>query len=339
MTDKEVLQRFKKDFDKIESPDLWDKIQEKQAQIEPVQEVKTKRKNIPLRYALAACFAVLMVGIGMLALVLSKGNDILIEPSEQPSQVSVYSEQPSQASTASEPISTVSDDEVDLIEQLTLKQIYGSFSLSERGEEELETLLVTYHKDYRVYEDDDYLYNFDDQGRLIEMILINHDESDEKIASRSDIEENINKVFQTYFPDININDYQIEIEECPDASPRWIVEARLYESDIIISWIHLTFDQHGKIQFLTLPTITEDVGNISKEQAIQIALEEAQSGKYKFLEFNKEDIQFNIRYKKTKNNEVYAVYMEKIPLNMGLTTALDVWIDIYTGEIVYIDTY
>ena len=115
MTDKEVLQRFKKDFDKIESPDLWDKIQEKQAQIEPVQEVKTKRKNIPLRYALAACFAVLMVGIGMLALVLSKGNDILIEPSEQPSQVSVYSEQPSQASTASEPISTVSDDEADLI--------------------------------------------------------------------------------------------------------------------------------------------------------------------------------------------------------------------------------
>lgn len=325
MTDKEVLQRFKKDFDKIESPDLWDKIQEKQAQIEPVQEVKTKRKNIPLRYALAACFAVLMVGIGMLALVLSKGNDILIEPSEQPSHTS----------TSSKPISTVSDDEVDLIEQLTLKQIYGSFALSERGEEELETLLVTYHKDYRVYEDDDYLYNFDDQGRLIEMILINHDESDEKIASRSDIEENINKVFQTYFPDININDYQIEIEECPDASPRWVVEARLYESDIIISWIHLTFDQHGKIQFLTLPTVTEDVGNISKEQAIQIALEEAQSGKYPFSIFEKKDVEIFIKHREKNNQKYYYVVIENIPMENDDTMAgIGFDIDLYSGNIV-----
>ena len=325
MTDKEVLQRFKKDFDKIESPDLWDKIQEKQAQIEPVQEVKTKRKNIPLRYALAACFAVLMVGIGMLAFVLSKGNDIFIEPSEQPSQTS----------TSSAPISTVSDDEADLIEQLTLKQIYGSFSLSERGEEELETLLVTYHKDYRVYEDDDYLYNFDDQGRLIEMILINHDESDGKIASRSDIEENTNKVFQTYFPDININNYQIEIKERPDASPRWIVEARLYESNVIVSWIHVTFNQYGKIQFLTLPTITKDVGNISKEQAIQIALEEAQSGKYPFLKFQREEVIFLIEYRESYNQKYYFIIINNIPMDDTYTLAgIGFDVDIYNGNII-----
>ena len=166
------------------------------------------------------------------------------------------------------------------------------------------------------------------------MILINHDESDEKIASRSDIEENINKVFQTYFPDININDYQIEIEEYPDASPRWVVEARLYESDIIISWIHLTFDQHGKIQFLTLPTVTEDVGNISKEQAIQIALDEAQSNKYSFSNFNRKDVKIFIECRKNNNRKCYYVTFENIPMkNIYTMACIGFDIDIYNGNI------
>lgn len=330
MTEKEILRRFKEDFDKIESPDLWNKIQEKKANSEPIREIKPKKRNTTLIYALAACLAVMIVGIGVLAVMMNGGTAPIAEPSQTSS--------PSPSKPTSQ-VSDISHEETSLIEQLTVKQIYGHFALSERKEEELQTIFNDYNEKSLVYEDDDYLYNFDDKGRLAEMVLINHDKIGEKIAVRADIERNVETVFQTYFPDENINDYKVEIEESPDASPRWVVQAYLYELGIVVSYIRVSFDEYGKIQYLSLPEATRNKGNISKEQAIQIALDEAQSGKYSFLEFDREDIQFSIRCEKTEKHEVYAVYMEGIPLEVTLTTALEVWIDIHTGIIVKIDTY
>ena len=333
MTEKEILRRFKEDFDKIESPDLWDKIQEKKANSEPIREIKPKKRNTTLIYALSACLAVMIVGIGVLAAVMSGRNPPIVEPSQASSPVS------------SEPTSQVSDvshEEVSLIEQLTVKQIYGRFALSERKEEELQTIFNDYNEKSLVYEDDDYLYNFDDKGKLMEMILMNHNKKiGEKIAVRADIEKNVETVFQTYFPDININDYKVEIAEFPDASPRWRAESYLYELGVVVSYIRISFDEYGKIQYLSLPEATRNIGNISKEQAIQIALEEAQSGKYDFLEFDREDVKIYVEYEDRYGKQYYRIDIEDIPLDdpNGITTLLELQIDIYTGEILAVFPY
>jgi len=332
VTEKEILRRFKEDFDKIESPDLWDKIQEKKANSEPIREIKPKKRNTTLIYALAACLAVMIVGIGVLAVMMNGGTAPIAEPSQTSS--------PSPSKPTSQ-VSDISHEETSLIEQLTVKQIYGHFALSERKEEELQTIFNDYNEKSLVYEDDDYLYNFDDKGRLMEMILINHYKIGEKIAVRADIEKNVETVFQTYFPDENINDYEVKIEECPDASPRWRAESYLYELGVIVSYIRITFDEYGKMQYLSLPEATRNIGNISKEQAIQIALEEVQSGKYDFLEFDREDVKIYVEYEDRYGKQYYRIDIEDIPLDDPhiMTTLLELQIDIYTGEILAVFPY
>lgn len=323
MTDKEVLQRFKKDFDKIKTPDLWDRIQENRKTQVASEDTTRKIKITPLRYIAAACLVVLVIGISVLTVVLnSRNNGFIIDTSETSSQTSADI-----SKTES------SDTEQTLIEQLAIKQVYGHFALSDRGEDELQTLFVTYNKGCQVYEDDDYLYNFDKKGNLIEIILINHDAHGSDIADKQDIQNAVNEIFKTYFPDVNINDYQVEITEYPDASPHWVVDTCLYESDVVVSYIHITFDKYGKMQFLTLPSVTKDTGNISKEQAIQIALEEAHSDKYAFLDFNREDVNISVEYQDREGKQYYMVHMQYIPFDEEITTSLGIQIDIYTGTI------
>ena len=79
MTDKEVLQRFKKDFDQIEPPDIWDKIQE-QKKTEPLPVPPAKNKVMHLNHVIAACVALFVVGAGIFVFMqMQRGNGNVTE--------------------------------------------------------------------------------------------------------------------------------------------------------------------------------------------------------------------------------------------------------------------
>lgn len=77
----------------------------------------------------------------------------------------------------------------------------------------------------------------------------------------------------------------------------------------------------------------ENVGVVSKADAVQTALEEAKSGKYPVSDFDNKDVDITVEIKKKDNKAYYNVIIGKIPLNELVFMSLCVSVDAQTGEI------
>ena len=309
MTDKEVLQRFKKDFDQIEPPDIWDKIQE-QKKTEPLPVPPAKNKVMHLNHVIAACVALFVVGAGIFVFMqMQRGNGNV---TEEPSETSR-----------------------NLIEQLTMAKSHGDFALSKRDRKSLEELFPNYDEDTcRVYEDDEYIYYFNKKGELIEVLNV------ESSPDEEDIEKKVKELFQTYFPNENIDDCKIEMEHQLDSNPAWLVTVYyVYESDIYFHRITVGFDNTGKLLRLRLDYKSKNIGNIPIEQAVQTAIDEVKKDKYGFDDFKREDIKIEVYVLGKGENKYYDICLSNIPLSDDAETLpVSIYVDINsdTGEIFHI---
>ena len=288
MTDKEVLQRFKKDFDQIEPPDIWDKIQE-QKKTEPLPVPPAKNKVMHLNHVIAACVALFVVGAGIFVFMqMQRGNGNV---TEEPSETSR-----------------------NLIEQLTMAKSHGDFALSKRDRKSLEELFPNYDEDtYRVYEDNEYIYYFNKDGKLIS--ILNLSSATKPDTEEKDIENKVKELFGKYCPDENIDDRKIEIEHPPGANPAWYADIfYLYGADIYIYRMSACFDETGTLLRLSLYCGLDSVGNISIEQAVQTAIDEAKSGKYVFDDFDREDIGINFDIVESKEKTFYTIHLIDVPI-------------------------
>ena len=205
---------------------------------------------------------------------------------------------------------------------LKFKHIYGEVVLSDRNEKELETLLVTYSTKDSVYEDDRYIYNFDSQGRLIEMCNLIPMNEDVFSVTEQNIHENVEILMNEYYYDWGKN-YTLDINRKPDSDPAWYVYVTKADGKLAKRKITMSFHRTGKLLRIWVDSSATNFGIISKAEAVEIVLKELRNEKYKLQKL------------------YYAVKIDKIPYKIAIGEVYRVWylflVDSDTGEFSLVD--
>ena len=118
------------------------------------------------------------------------------------------------------------------------------------------------------------------------------------------------------------------------------MESLFQTKNIVISESNLimTFDKFGNLYMAVFSPATNDIGNISKIQAVDIALSEINSGKYNISKFDKNDIVILINYQRI--NGVYTVEIDKVPSKeRDIITDFLIEIDSNNGSIIGVELF
>ena len=331
MKENEIMELLSDDISEIELPPISEKV------LQIVREKKEQsshnavkvNKKFPIKYIAAAMLSMLVVSVPIIIVLSNQNNtDLVSRPeSEISKSESKMSKPESEMSESSEINNT--------LELIKKKMIFGEVALTKRSEEECEIYFANYQHGDPVYEDDDYLYHFDPDGNLIQLLNINTDEPDENsIADEKTIVSSAEMLFKYYYPMLNRKEYSLEIEKELDAMPAWIVKFRKLKDNIIESEIYAAFCKSGTL-YMLMGTWCDETGNISIEQAVDIALNEIKNGKYDLPDFDRDDIEIHIE--KRKDQPCYHLYISKIEKNIGFYASALVNIDAETGKITKIE--
>ena len=290
-----------------------------------------KKNNAVFKFVFAVMLALLAVSAPLIIVLNDISSDTVV--SEKGSTVNSETEIPESTNKTIPESSdiTSSFESADVLEKIQMQKVYGTVALSGRSEEELETLLE-YCVDAKIYEDKQYLYSFDSDGNLLEILNISEKKSNGDNAPEEKILKTSEELFAYYFPELNRDDYEIEYQGEADAMPAWIVEYTRTTEGIIDSKIRMTFDACGELHMIIA---TENIkeGKISKKQAVEIALNELRSDKYDIPEFDRNDIHIEIAAKNDKS--CYTVSVSGIPSNDKYITAYAFFtIDYNNGNII-----
>lgn len=290
-------------------------------------DVQTKRthKKVLVKYIFAAMAVFLVVSSSVVAVI---SNNRFVPDTKDVSSPLVSK---SVSTAESQSVSVVHS--TDTLERVNLRQLYGTAALSERSEPELETLLANYTKGNKVYEDERYLYNFNAQGRLIEVLNTAPLNESGIFADEQSIQQKSLDLLTLYFPDFALSDYNTKLSENKDARPHWSISFTKMCDDHTVMKIMLNFDEAGELlNILTLGT-EESAGNISRSDAIKIALQEVRSGKYNIPAFSDEDVEIAVEIKNNEGIPYYIVFVHGIPLRQEITIDVIVKVNSDTGEI------
>lgn len=241
--------------------------------------------------------------------------------------------EPADGQTESEPASTLSA--ANSLESVQMKQLYGEVALSDKSEEELETLLASYEKNARIYEDERYLYRFDERGRLLEMLNPSYEDKESAPADEQKMRQTATDQMKTYYPWLDLSEFTLEFSETVDGFPYWVAEYQKKVGYLVETQVRLSYDRSGELLSIVTFGMEEIAGSISKEQAVQIALEELRSGKYDLPAFRDEDVTVTAEGKHQGDQTFYAVAVSGIPMGKGFTRYAFFRISAETGEIVY----
>ena len=148
--------------------------------------------------------------------------------------------------------------EYSLIQTLERKQIYGQFALSQRSEDELIKIFPNKNTD-SIYEDDRYFYSFDDNGRLLEMTSAYSDTQTDAVIEEAAVRERVNEIFELYLPDLNISEYQVNIDYT-DGLKVWNVNAEKKDKNIIVSTVTITLYADGDINLIMAERTDDNMG-------------------------------------------------------------------------------
>ncbi len=235
-----------------------------------------------------------------------------------------------------------------VFEILCIRKYYGNMQKTKIKKETVEAMLSTVNdidQIKTVYEDERYLYNFDDNGNLLEMAQI-HSQNVGNNVDEETIRNTVAQIFKRYIPNENKDNYIIAVENCAEAYPPWTVTAKRYENDICVANILLTFDGDGSLDKLIIPQqITDNLiesQTISYEKAIEIALSEISKDKYGvILSGNKSDYDIRIDIKSNQNGKYYYVVIGNLPLKnaQDFRSSVGVEIDCDSGEILTVYKY
>ena len=335
MNDKMVMELYSEDISRIKLPPISDKVLravrekkeiEKRPSDKPEHHTAPSKahRKIPIKYIFAAMLTLLVASVPIIVILTNDASvSVAPEGSSNVSTVKEESDNPSAAANA--------------LERIKEQQIYGAVSLSGKTEKELDELLLTYNGDSKVYEDDSYIYSFDSSGNLIE--LVNKTPVDENGAAVSEEEtkDNAKSFLNVFFADWNNYSYDTEITNMNNAIPAWRIVFSKKVQGLLQKKITMTFDKSGNIRRIVLSGTGNDVGIISKSEAIQIALNEIQSGKYLLPDFNTKDVDIIVETEYKDNQPYYLVSIDDISIDKYVEIIIDIQINPKTGQIMQID--
>ena len=324
MNSKKVIMCLCEDMEKIELPPISEKVlqalsKQRQKYIEYTKKVEAlnKQKNYRLKkYVFAAMLALLAVSVPIVV-VMKKQS-----PAADLTNSAVLSGSSKTVSISESQVISKAESQTTL-EHIKLKQSYGEVALSAKSEEELEMLLVTYSKENSVYEDGKYIYNFDSQGRLLEMRKTAFGDEEGQPVDEQTISSNVNALLKEYYPDWLENKCDITIEKNEDSRPAWKVYVTQSTDSFTKNILTVTFDKLGLLQGIVLDGSAKNLDKISKVEAVEIVLRELRSSKYTLPEFENEEVEITVNFKEINNRLCYEVNVDKIPY------------DIVNGEINY----
>lgn len=334
MTENEVMECLYNDICGLKLPPISEKVfqalDEKRKQNmemnKELAQVKKLHKGIPTKYVFAAMLAIIAVSVPIIIVLTNKApiSDLPDSP-VLPSSSETVSISESQVTSAVENETA--------LERIKLTQIYGEVALSGRSEKELETLLVTYSTKDSVYEDDRYIYNFDLDGSLVEILNKTHSAESCVRVTKKEIEITAKNIFEMYFPERDITSYKQEIISNTDTLPEWIINYKNNNDETI----RMTFDKSGQLRMVIVIGIGDDFGNISKAQAVEIALAELKKEGYGFIPFKNKDVDILVEFQKRENKTYYCIVVDKIPRNELTFMSVYITMDTQTGNILNVE--
>ena len=204
MTNK-TIELYTKDISRIKLPPISERVhqavrEKKSKYSEEIKNNKNKvHSNFPMKYIWTAMLAMLVISVPIV-IILSNQNTVL----EQESSVQNSTEAVSK--TGGEVSKSVGTNKT--LEVIMKKKIFGEVALTKRPEEECEMYLMNYQHGNSVYEDDYYLYNFDSDGNLIEILNTNRVSSNYNIADEATIRAKAKSILSLYFPKLVVEDFE-----------------------------------------------------------------------------------------------------------------------------------
>ena len=176
-------------------------------------------------------------------------------------------------------------------------------------------LLVTYSKENSAYEDEQYIYNFDSQGRLLEIRSLFTEFDKEFSVTKQVILDKVKALLDEYYSEWDEYPNSVSVDENTSGYPAWTVTIKK-DNSISTEKITMLFFNSGKLYWMRFDGASNNVGVISKAEAVQIALEELRSGKYSILEFDNKDVDITVTTEENDDKLCYEVCIEKIPYMM-----------------------
>ena len=259
MTENEVMESLYNDICRLKLPPISEKVfQALDANGDQRMQINTKptHKGIPVRYIFAAILTLLVVSVPIIVVMTNQkpvseltNSPVLPDSSEAVSALVSASE--SQAISETEAETT--------LERIKLKQSYGEVALYDKNDEELDQLLVTYSKENKVYEDDRNIYNFDPQGRLLEMRKAAFGDEEGQPVDEQTISSNVNALLKEYYPDWLESECDIRIEKNENACPPWSAYVIRSNDDLTKEHLLITFEMTGSVKAV----IRSGTGNVS----------------------------------------------------------------------------
>ncbi len=332
MKNKEVIDRIRDDISDMTLPPISENVlqavREKKAKYNDscvqADEMKKPKRNISKKFI--AAIAVSVIAVPVILAVIYKVN-VCDVPCE-----SVVTESNSSLCEYEDHTSSYAESRT-VLERIKLKHLYGEVNLSDKSEEELETLLTVYFSSCSVYEDDNYLYSFDPNGELCEVITKRHYTEPSVIVSGADIERIADDLFELYYPERSITSYKKEITGSINSLPAWVVRYMKTDGESIT----ITFDKGGQLRMVQLNGNGKDAGKISKKEAVDIVIKEARNEKYGFPEFSDEYVEITVNNKTIGNKQLYYISIAEKPHDGYFLRSMLFSVDANSGETVLLD--
>ena len=320
MNKNEVKNKLSDDISRIELPPISERVrqavrEQKQKNTETLNDTfntETSHKIINIKFIFAAAILILAVSVPVIVFVIN--NSVSFKPVHNPVQDS------SKISTLSESETTSTLNSENVLENIKSEHLYGKVELSYRSEKYLEKMLITYSESSTVYEDDNYIYNFDSQGRLIEMLNISPYKRSDKYLSEQEILNKAKELLEKYYPSLKEDTYSIKVEGNANCNPAWIVCFTKTNEGITKEKIIMSFVESGDIKSVIITGTDENVGKISNAEAVDITLKEIRSGKYNISSFRNEDVEITVNIKEIDGQQYYYVIVSNIPFGDNIMT-------------------
>lgn len=338
MKERKIMEMLSDDISDIELPPISDKVlralhdkaENKSEKSVHHTASAIKHKHSLLKIVFAAMLAFFVLSVPIIIVITNK--DTVVTSSETDRSIvsskSVIDDESSVVNSYFNP-----EKKSSALDNIRERKTYGSVCLTSKSSKELESLLLTFNEEMRVYEDDSFIYNFDTEGNLIE--LLNKTPVDENgiAVSEEEIRNKTQKLISEYYPEWEDTSYEMNVQENRAGRPAWSVDVTK-KASVIPEQAIFTYDSYGNIRRIVLPEYRNDTGLISKAEAVQIAMKELKSGKYDIPEFKNEDVEMMVETKKSNGVSYYAVTISNIIVDEKTITVIYFEISSITGEII-----
>ncbi len=325
----EVAEMLSNDISCIKLPPISDKVlqavrSKKQEDPEADESVPESHNTSTVRltkYLFAAMLLLLAISIPIIV-VLSTNNKIS-EVIDNSQTFNTFSKVSDDAEKSEQERSLVSEGSKRTLDTIKMKKLCGDVALSAKSDQELENLLTSYSKQNDVYEDSEYIYNFNIQGKLIEICRNNPDYSPANIytADKEYIAQKSEEIIKDIFP--AMLEQEMIIEGSEDSLPAWFVTVCKKNDDLSLEQITLSYDGTGTLLRVNITQEPDSIGKISSSEAIRLTLKEIRMPKYNVPEFDDDSVEIYVNVKEISDKLMYIVFVNDIPSNTYCVTLVD----------------